>query len=70
MRLTQHTESNWPGPVMVLLAVLALYCRPGGQNMRVPLPKGLAQVPSTVAVADASLLTLLASARGSRTWLV
>jgi hypothetical protein len=55
---------------MVLLAVLALYCRPGGQNSRVPLPKGLAQVPSTVAVADALLLVTLASVRGSETWLV
>jgi hypothetical protein len=68
--LTQHTVLNWPGPVIVLLAAVLLMAVPPGQLRVVPLPKGLAQVPSTVAVADALLLVTLASIRGSETWLV
>lgn len=65
--LTQHTVSNWPGPVMVLPAAVVFWNFPAGQLREVPLPNGSAQVPSTVTVSTSTLLVLLLSMRVSCT---
>jgi hypothetical protein len=57
-------------PVMVFPAAELLTVAPPVQLKAVPLPNGLAHVPSTVTGVLALLLVLLVSERGTDTWLV